>query len=57
MSQRIILQVLKEYKGAILIVSHTEEFIKELKPRRALILPENKFDFWSEDFLQKVSEI
>ncbi len=57
MSQRIILQVLKEYKGAILIVSHTEEFIKELKPRRALILPENKFDFWSEDFLQRVSEV
>lgn len=57
MSQRIILQVLKEYRGAILIVSHTEEFIKELKPRRALILPENYFDYWSEDLLQKVSEI
>lgn len=57
MSQRIILQVLKEYKGAILIVSHTEEFIKELQPRRALILPENYFDFWSEDFLEKVAEI
>ncbi len=57
MSQEIILSVLKEYKGAILIVSHTEDFIKELQPNRALILPENYFDYWSEDFLQKVSEI
>lgn len=57
MSQRIILQVLKDYKGAMLIVSHTEEFIKELEPRRALVLPENRFDFWSEDFLERVSEV
>ena len=48
--------VLKEYKGAILIVSHTEEFIKELKPTRALILPENYFNVWSEDILERVSE-
>lgn len=57
MSQRIILQALKEYKGAILIVSHTEEFIKELEPQRALLLPENYFDYWSENLLEKVSEI
>ena len=56
MSQNIILSVLKEYKGAILIVSHTEEFIKELKPTRALILPENYFNVWSEDILERVSE-
>lgn len=57
LSQRIILQVLKDYQGAILIVSHTEEFIKELEPKRALVLPENYFDFWSEDFLKRVSEV
>lgn len=57
LSQRIILQVLKEYKGAILIVSHTEEFIKELEPRRALVLPENHFDYWSENFLERVADI
>jgi ATPase subunit of ABC transporter with duplicated ATPase domains len=56
MSQSIILQVLKDYQGALLIVSHTEDFIKELHPNRALILPENRFDFWSEDFLDRVSE-
>lgn len=56
LSQSIILQVLKEYKGAVLIVSHTEDFIKELKPRRALILPENYFNVWSEDLLERVSQ-
>ncbi|MFA5933162.1 MAG: ABC-F family ATP-binding cassette domain-containing protein [Microgenomates group bacterium] len=55
MSQKIILQVLKEYQGALLIVSHTEEFIAELAPKRALILPENYFDVWSEDLLERVS--
>lgn len=55
MSQRIILQVLKDYQGALLIVSHTEEFIEELQPNRALILPENHFDIWSENFLERVS--
>jgi len=55
MSQSIILQVLKDYHGALLIVSHTEDFISELKPKRALILPENYFDIWSEDFLDRVS--
>lgn len=55
MSQRIILQVLKEYKGALLVVSHTEDFIAELSPNRALILPENYFDVWSEDLLEHVS--
>ncbi len=57
MSQSIILQVLKEYKGAVLIVSHTEDFIRELRPNRVLLLPENRFDYWSEDFLERVSEI
>lgn len=57
MSQSIILQVLKSYQGALLVVSHTEDFIKELQPKRALILPENYFDIWSEDLLEKVSNI
>ncbi len=57
MSQRIILEVLKEYKGAMLIVSHTEEFINELKPNRVLTLPENKIDYWTFEFMEKVSEV
>ncbi len=57
MSQRIILEALKDYKGSMLVVSHTEEFIKELEPKRALLLPENELLNFSPDLLEKVSEI
>ena len=56
-SQRVILEALKGYKGAMIIVSHTEEFVKELEPDRVLILPENKFTFWSDEFLDLVNII
>jgi ATP-binding cassette, subfamily F, member 3 len=44
LSQRLILEALKSYQGAMLIVSHTPEFIAELKPERMLTLPENKWE-------------
>lgn len=57
MSQRIILEVLKDYKGAMLIVSHEEEFMKEFAPNKALILPENLFDYWRPEMLDRISEV
>jgi ATP-binding cassette, subfamily F, member 3 len=57
LSQRIILEVLKDYKGAMIIVSHTEDFMKELAPNKGLILPDNKFDFWRPEMLDLISEI
>jgi len=43
LSQRLILEALKLYQGAMLIVSHTPEFIDELKPSRQFLLPDNKW--------------
>lgn len=57
LSQRIILEALKKYKGSIIIVSHTEEFIKELEPKHALVLPENDFVVWGDWLYEKVKEI
>lgn len=57
LSQRIILDALKEYKGSMLIVSHTEEFIDEINPNRVLLLPENKVEYWAPELREKVSEI
>src|SRR3989344_5813084 len=56
LSQRIILEALKEYKGTMVVVSHTEEFIGELNPQRVLFLPQGKFDFYKSEFLEKVDE-
>jgi ATPase subunit of ABC transporter with duplicated ATPase domains len=57
LSQRIILEALKEYKGAMIIVSHTPEFVKELMPRRALLFPEERLLFWDDSLLDKVEEL
>jgi len=57
MSQRVILDALKSYKGTMIIVSHTEEFIKELKPDKVFLMPEAKMDFWIDDYSSKVGEI
>lgn len=56
-SQRVILEALKVYKGALIIVSHTQEFLQELEPERALLFPENKFVFWSQDLLDDVQRV
>lgn len=45
-SQKIILEALKSYKGAMLFVSHTEEFVEGLTPNRIMFLPENKIKYW-----------
>lgn len=45
-SQKIILEALKSYKGAMLFVSHTEEFVEGLTPSRIMFLPENKIKHW-----------
>ncbi|KKU46589.1 MAG: ABC transporter [Microgenomates group bacterium GW2011_GWC2_46_7] len=57
LSQRVILDALKSYKGTMIIVSHTEEFIKELKPDKVFLMPEAKMDFWLEDYGERVGEI
>lgn len=57
MSQRIILDALKAYKGTMLVVSHTEEFIKELNPDKAFLIPEGRMELWSEELLERVGEI
>ncbi len=56
-SQRVILEALKSYKGSMLVVSHTEEFIKELEPNRVLFLPQNKIEHWIPEFVEQVSVV
>jgi len=57
LSQRIILEAIKRYTGTLVIVSHTEEFIKELKPDRALLLPEQQIVNWDDSLLDQVGII
>ena len=57
LSQRVILEALKEYKGAMLIVSHTPEFIIELAPERAYLFPEERMLFWENSIVEKIAEV
>lgn len=57
LSQRVILDALKSYKGTMIIVSHTEEFIRELSPDKVFLLPEAKMDFWIPELAERVGEI
>jgi len=57
MSQRIILEALKEYKGTMIIVSHSPEFMKELKPTKAYLFPEHKMLYWDDELLDKIAEV
>jgi ATPase subunit of ABC transporter with duplicated ATPase domains len=45
-SQKTILEALKSYKGAMLFVSHTPEFVEGLTPNRVMYLPENTIKHW-----------
>ncbi len=57
MSQRIILEAIKKYTGTLVVVSHTEDFIRELKPTKAILMPEQKMRLWDDKLLEKVSYI
>jgi ATP-binding cassette, subfamily F, member 3 len=57
MSQRIILEALKSYKGAMLLVSHTEEFVKEISPKKAILMPDQKATIWRDELLHLVGDI
>ena len=57
LSQRVILDALKSYKGTMIIVSHTEEVIKELRPDKVFLMSEAKMDFWTPEIVDRVGEI
>jgi ATPase subunit of ABC transporter with duplicated ATPase domains len=46
---------LREWKGAMVIVSHDTEFVTELAPDRVLMMPEGILDYWSDDLLDLVA--
>lgn len=43
LSQRLILEALKEYKGSLIFVSHVPEFVDGLAPERKFLVAENRW--------------
>jgi ATPase subunit of ABC transporter with duplicated ATPase domains len=45
---------LRDWPGAMLLVSHDPEFVETLAPQKVLVMPEGDLDYWSEDYADLV---
>jgi len=54
-SRKEILDALKAYKGAIVMVSHDEGAVEALNPERVLLLPDAVEDLWSKEYQDLIS--
>ena len=56
-SIQILLDSLMDYKGTVILVSHEPEFVAKFKPDKALLMPEEKFTYYSDEYLDRVGII
>ena len=54
-SRTAVASALAGWAGAMVIVSHDPEFVRELRPQRVLLMPEGTLDHWSDDLLDLVA--
>jgi ATPase subunit of ABC transporter with duplicated ATPase domains len=54
-SRAEILDALRGFRGAIVLVTHDEEAVEALSPERVILLPDGVEDAWNEDFEDLVS--
>jgi ATPase subunit of ABC transporter with duplicated ATPase domains len=54
-SREEVLAAIREYAGAIVLVTHDEGAVHALQPDRVLILPDGVEDLWTEDYADLVS--
>jgi ATPase subunit of ABC transporter with duplicated ATPase domains len=54
-SRAEILGALKNYSGAVVLVSHDEGAVEALNPERVVLLPDGVEDHWNEDYLDLIT--
>lgn len=54
-SRAEILGALRNYSGAVVMVSHDEGAVEALNPERVVLLPDGVEDLWNEDYLDLVT--
>lgn len=54
-SRDAVANALIDWPGAIIFVSHDEDFVKELAPTKVLLMPDGDVDYFSEDWLDLVA--
>jgi ATPase subunit of ABC transporter with duplicated ATPase domains len=54
-SRAEVLNAIRTYKGAVVLVTHDEGAVHALEPERILLLPDGVEDLWNEDYADLVS--
>lgn len=54
-SREKILDALRTYEGAVVLVTHDEGAVTALNPDRVVLLPDGDEDLWSEDYIDLIS--
>jgi len=49
-------EMMRQWKGTIVAVSHERGFVEQLEPTHAVLLPEEFFDLWSEDYMDLIEK-
>ncbi|MBV7295435.1 ATP-binding cassette domain-containing protein [Corynebacterium sp. TAE3-ERU12] len=53
-SREQVLDALRTYTGAVVLVTHDPGAVKALEPERVIVLPDGTEDLWSEDYMDIV---
>ena len=54
-SRAEVLNAIRTYKGAVVLVTHDEGAVEALQPDRVLLLPDGVEDLWSPDYAELIS--
>ena len=54
-SREEVLEAIRSYQGAIVLVTHDEGAVRALEPDRVLLLPDGDEDLWNEDYAELVA--
>lgn len=53
-SQKVLIKVLAHYTGTLIVVSHEPNFVKDLEFEKVLLMPEEKYGYFKEEYLDRV---
>ncbi|MTA53698.1 MAG: ATP-binding cassette domain-containing protein, partial [Actinobacteria bacterium] len=54
-SREAVAEALENWPGAIIMVSHDEDFVKRVVPTKVLLMPDGQVDYYSKEWLDLVS--
>src|SRR5438270_5368712 len=54
-SRAEVLDALRRYRGAVVLVTHDEGAVEALAPERVVLLPDGAEDLWNADYLDLVA--